>query len=701
MDSLAGAHNFVIHDSQFIEQQGNGVPNGIDILREASNPDAAYDSSARDPPPKCFPGTRKQYVKDTVDWAVPAVGADDPLPLFWMKGPAGVGKSAVAQTCAEKLKDIGRLGAAFFFAVKTRDKAEQFFPTIIYQLSSQFSDYHDLVDHRIRHDRTILNKIMATQFRALLVEPLQELEMMGKGIRKRTTIFIDGLDECEDPDAHCSRQGHSVCWAFFTRPEPHIEGTFTTSDIAQITCTSLLPISHDADGDVELYLRGGFANVLRRRNISLKSQWPSDDDIRTLVRAAKGLFIYVATALRVVAQPGSLLEESLDAILATTPNLISEPTVHGSPPSPFAELDAFYMLIMQRISPKILPTVLLFLRILSLSSSGIHTIGRSVTFVSNILGLSELRFMAMCNQLSAVIHFQDQIGSPPTHTTDTSRPFQYANRGVVLELRRFIDRQLGGSVSFYHKSFHDFLIDSTRSGSFCIASLDMYDVFFMRYQESYCFQGSELILAPGIPDSASSLSYPDTNELINSIIKAQILVYAHAMIGTLPDLSGMDSRWVQQSQYGDFRKHLHIHATLCPPNGELFSLLVRGYRGMAKYISSIRLFQSRAPRSPLLEFGKAIKQLQQAGVMQAYDPDPVSSFARSFPPQSQDQLIFALYRMGHESKSIFWYWEFDSEHKIYREFRAIDLVEGGRVFREQQFDLWPLDEGNDDGRPRT
>ncbi|KAF9442792.1 hypothetical protein P691DRAFT_797986 [Macrolepiota fuliginosa MF-IS2] len=303
-----GAHHLVFNHSQFIDQQADAGPTGIDTLREAANPDAAHDSSARDPPPQCFPGTREQLIEDTVHWAVPTVGTDDPLPLFWMKGPAGVGKSAVAQTCVGKLKDMGRLGAAFFFAVRTRDKAAQFFPTIIYQLCSEFPDYRDLVDRLIRRDRTILNKTMATQFRVLIVEPLQELERKGKGIGKRIAIFIDGLDECESANAQCeiiriiataARDGTTpFCWAFFSRPEAHIEGTFAIPDIIRITATSVLPVSHDADGDIELYLRSSFENILRRRNISLMSQWPSDDDIRTLVHAANGLFVYVATAVR-------------------------------------------------------------------------------------------------------------------------------------------------------------------------------------------------------------------------------------------------------------------------------------------------------------------------------------------------------------------------------------------------------------------
>lgn len=61
--------------------------------------------------------------EDLVNWALPGV-SETPLPLYWMKGPAGVGKSAVAQTCEEVLKQLKGLGAAFFFSVNRQSKAQ-------------------------------------------------------------------------------------------------------------------------------------------------------------------------------------------------------------------------------------------------------------------------------------------------------------------------------------------------------------------------------------------------------------------------------------------------------------------------------------------------------------------------------------------------------------------------------------------------
>jgi len=111
---------------------------GIDILYEASNPGAAFDSQDHCDR-HCFPGTREQYIADITNWITESV--DPPSSMYWMRGPAGVGKSAIAQTCAEKLKDTGHLGAAFFFTVKKYDNPLCLFTSIAYQLTTALPDY--------------------------------------------------------------------------------------------------------------------------------------------------------------------------------------------------------------------------------------------------------------------------------------------------------------------------------------------------------------------------------------------------------------------------------------------------------------------------------------------------------------------------------------------------------------------------------
>ena len=150
---------------------------GIDILYEASSPGAAFDSQDHYDR-RCSPGTREQYIADITNWVTESV--DPPSSMYWMRGPAGVGKSAIAQTCAEKLKDTGHLGAAFFFTVKKYDNPLSLFTSIAYQLTTALPDYHAAVNERISKDRSLVGKKIPAQFRSLIVEPLQELGKQGK-----------------------------------------------------------------------------------------------------------------------------------------------------------------------------------------------------------------------------------------------------------------------------------------------------------------------------------------------------------------------------------------------------------------------------------------------------------------------------------------------------------------------------------------
>ena len=221
-----------------------------------------------------------------------------------MRGPAGVGKSAITQTCAEKLKKTGHLGAAFFFSVKKYDNPLSLFTSITYQLATMLSDYRISIDERISKDKTLVEKKISSQFRSLIVEPLQEIWKQGKRVQPKA-IFIDGLDECASSNAQAeiikiiassiSEGSTPFHWAIFSHAEPHIVSTFKQDNIASVTYSVELPISHKADSEIEIYLWRGFKNIIEQLDFpQFLSSWPTDNNIRSLVDAAAGLFAHPA-----------------------------------------------------------------------------------------------------------------------------------------------------------------------------------------------------------------------------------------------------------------------------------------------------------------------------------------------------------------------------------------------------------------------
>ena len=476
---------------------------GIYILHDASDPGAAFDS--RDHyDRRCFPGTREQYIADITNWVTKSV---DLPSMYWMRGPAGVGKSAIAQTCAEKLKETGHLGAAFFFTVNKHSDPSRLFTSIAYQLAATLPDYHAIIDEKISKDKTLVEKKMPSQLRSLIVEPLRELEKQGKRVQPKA-IFIDGLDECAGEDAQAEiikiiassirERSTPFHWAIFSRAEPRIVSTFKQDNIAPVVHSVELPISREADGEIELYLRGGFKNILEKQNFpQLPSSWPTENDIRTLVDAAAGLFAHPAAVLRYVAYPpDSQFRERLQSVLDT----LSNSGKQGST-SPFSQLDALYVHIMKQIPEHILlPALFLFFT----WGGGNVNSGWYASLHCSVFRISERTFRDICHHLHAVISYEVNHLISLDPRIDLTRP--YYDQGQWFHPDGSIRNHVWsvhGTFRFYHKSFYDFLSDPIRSGIFCINTPTTYCKFLdhfihchHHYALSYAIDSSSMYFLP-------------------------------------------------------------------------------------------------------------------------------------------------------------------------------------------------------------
>lgn len=363
-----------------------------------------------------------------------------------MHGPAGVGKSAVAQSCADLLAEQTKLGAAFFFSrPNERNDPDRLFTSISYQIAIKSDSYGNLLDHRIGKDPTLVTKSITEQFQELLVKPLRQLGTHGANI-EGLVIIIDGIDECEGREAQSDivevvvasvrEKTMPLRWIFLSRPEPHIVASFTTNDVRSLSRHLELPVSRKIDNEITLYLKDKLRKIQQRGG--LPDSWPSEREIGILVNLSGGLFIYAATVVRFVGEHNSSGPvDQLRAVLS----LSMHDRGKTDSEHPLAELDLFYTLIMRRIPPKILSTINRILLLTSYFSTPDVQVLRLVPKVlelANILGLSEAQFRNACSSLHS-----------------------------VLKLDSFLE------IRFYHASFVDFLQDSNRSKEFCIySSLD-------------------------------------------------------------------------------------------------------------------------------------------------------------------------------------------------------------------------------------
>ncbi|KAF5363749.1 hypothetical protein D9756_000191 [Leucocoprinus leucothites] len=402
---------------------------------------AEFDSSERDPPPRCHPGTRKAIVDRIWHWFC---NPRRTKRMLWLVGPAGVGKSAIMQTLAELV--VGKaILATLFFSVNGRNNAARVIVTLAYRIAVQYPPYREFLRTRLAGDSKLMEKSITAQFSALIVDPFITL-----GIYKgpHPLIFIiDGLDECKGATEQCLLLGlisyfsisfpdAPLLWVMAGRPEAHIT-TF-------LSCKRLLPCydkeevvinSTEACQDMERFLRAEFQRIRASNPVirSLFPQWPTENDFLKLLMAAGGLFAYAATGARFIGDPMygdpiSRFQLVLRLIDASIP--LPVPENPASTNHPMAHLRALYRHILSQITPDTLPHTIEILAYVILP----YWDCPALAFMCTWLGMAP-------QVVYRALHHLHSVLSIPS-------PGDARNEGVIV----------------YHKSFSDFLLDSQLSG---------------------------------------------------------------------------------------------------------------------------------------------------------------------------------------------------------------------------------------------
>lgn len=416
----------------------------MELLKKRGISEAEVDSAARHPPPRCHMETRRALRQRITAWIE---GVQRDWAMLWILGPAGVGKSAVAQTTAEYCQGAGRLGAAFFFSRENeRDDHLRVIPTLAHRLAVQDPEYRKLVTRILGEDSTILEHNLRSQFQRLIVEPFAQLDSQGSRYR---LIILDGLDECKEEDAQCefvklineyTRQNRKspLLWMICSRPEAHLKRLLPRIDLTTCQLEELSIDDIEAKEDVYRILRDGFRDICNRWpgfcDVEDDGTWPSETQLRQIAAVASGLFIFAATILKFVddkhyRNPQSQLEICLESITSSA--------AQGSV-NPLDALDHLYRRILSAIHPSTFPITTRILSLLILYPPGFRTQRFVVQNVVNFLCLKLNTLYSAVERLHSVLYI------PPLEKTGDQ----------VIRL--------------YHASFSDFLRDPNRSGQFAL-----------------------------------------------------------------------------------------------------------------------------------------------------------------------------------------------------------------------------------------
>ncbi|KAF5359853.1 hypothetical protein D9756_002921 [Leucocoprinus leucothites] len=430
--STVNVHN--IHNTVDHVENTNRRPGGAGLreLLAHSIPSATHDSSERYPPPLCHPGTREDFINLLTEWGRNA--SQGHPRLAWMKGPAGVGKSAIAQSTAQALGDD--VGATFFFSRPNhRDDPNRFFTSIAHQLAMKQRAFGDFLDQKIHHNPTIITKSLQFQFDELLIAPVRALKQQGKGLPDMA-IFIDGLDECNGQSAQqeivllvaksIRDEDTPFRWIFFSRLEPGLVLTFNRPEVKPFTAQFELTVTRELDPQIHHFLASRLREI--REKHGLGESWPTGEDLRALVEISAGLFACAhAIALYVEDPEGATTpKKQLDVVLG----LASRIKIERSSKHPLSPLDLFYTLILERLHPERLIDLRMILLATRLGLSS-RSFTETIAY-ANLLGHSPEDFFIICQSLHAVMKVDSEY------------------------------------ITFYHASFMDFLDDPARSGQRCI-----------------------------------------------------------------------------------------------------------------------------------------------------------------------------------------------------------------------------------------
>ncbi|KAJ2911572.1 hypothetical protein MD484_g8843, partial [Candolleomyces efflorescens] len=399
--------------------------------------DASYTRNRKISPPDsdCFPRTREGVIQGISDWVDSPVLFNPNTPhVLWMHGYVGCGKSSISQAVSQKYGGKGRLLASFFFYRNSGDRSRmvRFAVTLANQMMAAVPATKSFYKAAVEADATLLTRgtSLSIQMERLVYQPF--VAAVKRGVIFKTLlqgpflVVVDGLDECEDkPEVRefvehlldFFKRHPSTPLRFFitSRVERHIKECL---NVPGVRLDDL--VAHGSDDDILTFLETSFAHQVERdavlaaevQSIGSSGQWPTPDDLKTLVHHIGGSFIFASVLFKYIVEPSS---DGLTPITRLPLALNMNPGLDG--------LYVFTLARSQRLHhfSDVISTLALLFEPLS------------ITAITDLLGLKLFEVLHILVNLQSIIHIPG---------TD-ERP-----------------------VTFCHTSLRDFLTTESRSGRF-------------------------------------------------------------------------------------------------------------------------------------------------------------------------------------------------------------------------------------------
>lgn len=360
--------------------------------------------------------------------------------VVWLYGPAGGGKTAIAQTIAEKCdRDPTRcLVASFFFArtVDGRNSEKKFVASLAYQICLSIFQASHFITAAVQRNPSIFTRTVTTQMRELIINPLNEacndkLTLQALHAIPRL-IIVDGLDECHSLTSQSNildaisesvaQLRFPITFLVASRPEFAIRTAFNKAPMNTFMRGIALDDDYRSDDDIHIFLTDTFKEIRTNHPVGpdLPPGWPLEADIKYLVQQSSGQFIYAATAAKYIQSHQHNPIRRLKIVLGLTSPGID---------TPFTQLDNLYRHILSSVDDSTKVMEVLSLIILQNGYDGLLT----VKFTDNLLGYEEGDTRTALSDMHALVRVPKSSRSK-------------------------------SPLRIYHASLFDFLLDKSRSG---------------------------------------------------------------------------------------------------------------------------------------------------------------------------------------------------------------------------------------------
>ncbi|KAF8655589.1 hypothetical protein AX16_003010 [Volvariella volvacea WC 439] len=474
-----------------------------DKLRRLVVDDATHTGNIRADPLECDPNTRQLIIRTIIS------RMENPTPgkiVLWIRGPAGIGKSAIAKSVADNLDGTGSTaivaGSFFFFRSDTRrNSLLRFIPTLAYQLAVSIKGVGERIDEVINNDPQVLVADLKTQWQKLIIAPINTVPNIAPA-----AIIIDGLDECvEQRDQRTLLDFIAMCGPRFpisfvvcSRPEPHLINLFDTDNLSKL-CGLPIDLSlHKDNAEMRAFVEARFSVIYsRHRDIlqyyAVDGIWPPVEVVRLITDRADGQFLYPTTLFKYIDDDASMdsnPQKRLEACLKQAPWALSP-------------LDALYRQVIELShlpDDEHMHDLLYLCCLLPSDIKDMHDRSRMNILVGGPDPPPDLRpSLALISILVSLCKADCRVKLRKLHS--------------VLS----IPENDHDAVSVHHKSFCDFLLDTQRSGPYCIDRKSRAQIIMERCANLIEAPGTNLELR-AIPGRMRDPSWEESHETALSII---------------------------------------------------------------------------------------------------------------------------------------------------------------------------------------